>query len=259
MKESQKTDTTILQSSPDLLQKGTLSKGSKVSPLLLTAINRYQFDLVGWTEYCMDNKILKQKALPTYRQKPLETLRIQNTYLSGLSLPSLKTVYDSPKNYNKYLSEEYKKDQAFYEAILKNPGKYTSDTNDIALNTEIDHSAKKYLKTIEKRKLDEQTIIERIPPDTWQTIKKSKYPKVQLGLLLGVSKEAIINNFGIYFITLLRGQFTGSRTAFLSATGPASWYELDQLKAELTYFKKEVLNPAVKKLHPKKSKIDSLF
>ncbi len=252
MKDTQVTNTNSIQSLPDLLPKSTLSKEPKVSPLLVTAIHRYQFDLVGWTEYCIDNKILKQKALPIYRQKPLETLRIQDTYLSGLSLPSLKNVYESPKHYNKYLNEEYKRDQAFYEAILKNPGKYTTDTIDKALNKEIDQSAKKYLKTIEKRKLDEQTIIERIPPDTWHTVKKSKYPKVQLGLLLGVSKEAIINNFGIYFITLLRGQFTGSRTAFLSATGPASWYELDQLKAELTYFKKEVLNPAVKKLHTTK-------
>ena len=66
----------------------------------------------------------------------------------------------------------------------------------------------------------------------------SKYPKVQLGLLLGVSKEAIVNNFGIYFITLLKGHFAGSRTAFLSSAGPASWYELEQLQAELTYLKR---------------------
>ena len=38
-------------------------------------------------------------------------------------------------------------------------------------------------------------------------------------------------------------------TAFLSSAGPASWYELERLQAELTYFKKEVVNPAVKKLH----------
>jgi hypothetical protein len=58
-----------------------------------------------------------------------------------------------------------------------------------------------------------------------------------------------VNNFGIYFITLLKGHFAGIRTAFLSSTGPASWYELDRLQAELTYFKKEVVNPAVKRLH----------
>jgi hypothetical protein len=249
MKDSQVTDTNIKASSLDLVQNGRFGKSSRVSNLLLTAINRYQFDIVGWTEYCVDNRVLKRKALPIYRQKPLENLRIQDTFLTGLGTPSIKKVYASPKNYIKYLEEEYVRDQAFYEAILKNPGKFKTDNKDILLDKEIDHSAKEYLKTIEKRKIDEEALIECIPNDKWLDVKMSKYPKVQLGLLLGVSKEALVNNFGIYFITLLKGHFAGSRTAFLSSAGPASWYELERLQAELTYFKKEVVNPAVKKLH----------
>ncbi len=237
MKDSQVTNTNINASSLDLVQNGRFGKSSRVSNLLLTAINRYQFDIVGWTEYCIDNRVLKRKALPIYRQKPLENLRIQDTFLTGLGTPSIKKVYASPKHYIKYLEEEYVRDQAFYEAILKNPGKFNTDITDILLNKEIDHSAKEYLETIE------------IPNDKWLDVKMSKYPKVQLGLLLGVSKEALVNNFGIYFITLLKGHFAGSRTAFLSSAGPASWYELERLQAELTYFKKEVVNPAVKKLH----------
>jgi len=249
MKDSQVTDTKIKTSKPDLVQNGRFGKSSRVSTLLSRAINRYQFDIVGWTEYCNDNKVLTQKALPIYRQKPLENLRIQDTFLTGLSTPSIKKVYESPKHYIKYLEEEYVRDQAFYEAILKNPGKLKTLKKDILLNKEIDHSAKEYLKTIEKRKIDEEAIIRSIPNDKWLDVKMSKYPKVQLGLLLGVSKEALVNNFGIYFITLLKGHFAGSRTAFLSSAGPASWYELERLEAELTYFKKEVVNPAVKKLH----------
>jgi len=249
MKDSQVTDTNIKASSLDLVQNGRFGKSSRVSNLLLTAINRYQFDIVGWTEYCIDNRVLKPKALPIYRQKPLENLRIQDTFLTGLGTPSIKKVYESPKHYIKYLEEEYVKDQAFYETILKNPGKFKTHNIDILLNKEIDHSAREYLKTIEKRKIDEEAIIGSIPNDKWLDVKMSKYPKVQLGLLLGVTKEALVNNFGIYFITLLKGHFAGSRTAFLSSTGPASWYELERLEAELTYFKKEVVNPAVKMLH----------
>jgi len=223
------------------------SRGSKDSKLLEMAIKRYQFDVVGWTEYCIDNKILKQKALPVYRKKPLENLLIQDKILTGLSIPSIKKVYESPKHYIKYLDEEYVRDQAFYEAILKNPGKYKTDNIDILLNKEIDNSAKIYLKNIEKRKIDEEALIDHIQNDKWLDVKMSKYPKVQLGLILGVSKEAIVNNFGLYFMNLLKGHFAGSRTAFLSSTGPASWYELEQSKAELEYFRKEVVKPCIEK------------
>ena len=249
MKNSQITDENIETSSLDLIQNGKPEKSVRVSKFLLTAINRYQFDIVGWTEYCIDNRVLKQKELPIYRQKPLAHLRIQDTFLTGLSTSSIKKVYESPKHYIKYLEEEYVRDQAFYETVLKNPSKYKTEIKDILLNKEIDHSAKEYLKTIEKRKINEEVLIKRIPNDKWLDVKISKYPKVQLGLLLGVSQEALINNFGIYFITLLKGHFAGSRTAFLSSAGPASWYELERLQAELTYFKKEVVNPAVKRLH----------
>jgi hypothetical protein len=248
MKNSQLKDKNNKTALPDLNHNGKLAERSKVSKLLLTAINRYQFDIVGWTEYCIDNKVLKQKTLPIYRKKPLENLRIQDTFLSGLSTPSVKKVYESQNNYINYLDEEYIRDQAFYEAILKNPSKFKTHNKDILLNKEIDHSAREYLKTIEKRKIDEKALIGRIPDNQWFDVKMSKYPKVQLGLLLGVSQEAIVNNFGIYFITLLKGHFAGSRTAFLSSTGPASWHELDRLQAELTYFKKEVVNSAVQRL-----------
>jgi hypothetical protein len=142
MKDSQVTDTKIKTSKPDLVQNGRFGKSSRVSTLLSRAINRYQFDIVGWTEYCNDNKVLTQKALPIYRQKPLENLRIQDTFLTGLNTPSIKKVYESPKHYIQYLEEEYVRDQAFYEAILKNPGKLKTLDKDILLNKEIDHSAK---------------------------------------------------------------------------------------------------------------------
>ena len=223
------------------------SQDSAVSKLLKMAIKRYQFDVVGWTEYCIDNKVLKQKALPIYRQKPLENLRIQDKILTGLSTPPIKKVYESPKHYIRWLDEEYVRDQAFYEAILKNPGKFKTNNKDILLNKEIDHSAKEYLKTIEKRKIDEEALIGRVQNDKWLDVKMSKYPKIQLGLILGVSQEAIVNNFGLYFMNLLKGHFAGSRTAFLSSTGPASWYELEQTKAELSYFKKKVVKPCIEK------------
>lgn len=223
------------------------SRRSKDSKLLEMAIKRYQFDVVGWTEYCIDNKILTHKELPVYRQKPLENLRIQDKFLTKLSTPSIKKVYHSPNHYIQYLAEEYVKDQAFYETILKNPGKFKTDNKDILLNKEIDRSAKEYLKTIEKRKVDEEALIGRIQNDKWLDVKMSKYPKIQLGLILGVSKEAIVNNFGLYFMNLLKGHFAGSRTAFLSSTGPASWYELEQCEAELAYFNKEVVKPCIEK------------
>lgn len=48
-------------------------------------------------------------------------------------------------------------------------------------------------------------------------------------------------------MNLLKGHFAGSRTAFLSSTGPASWYELEQCEAELAYFNKEVIKPCIEK------------
>jgi hypothetical protein len=222
------------------------SQDSVVSNLLRMSIKRYQFDVVGWTEYCIENKYLNQKAFPIYRHKPLEHLLIQDKIFNPLSTPSIKKVYESPQNYIKYLDAEYIRDQAFYEAVIKNPGKFKMDNNDIFLNKEIDHSARKYLETIEKRKIDEKMLIRCIENDKWLDIKMSKYPKVQLGLILGASNDAIVKNFGIFFINQLKAQFVVNRTAFLSSTGPASWNELEQCKAELKYFKKEVVDPAVK-------------
>ena len=231
-----------------LIQQDNLKENIKISNLLKTAINRYQFDIVGWTEYCIRNKSLKQKALPIYRQKPFEDLRIRDRLYSSFSNPSIREVYESPYHYIRYLDKEYTRDQAFYEAILKNPKKFNVNFEDDLLNEEIDKSAKKYLKTIKKRKIDEELLIKEIRNNEWFEIKKSKYPKLMLGLILGVNKEAIINNFGLYFINQLKAQFAGTRTAFLSSSGPASWHEIERCKAELTYFKKEVVDTIVNKL-----------
>ena len=232
---------------PDDLTKFNKIRNSQMaSKFLETAIKRYQSDIVGWTEYCIDNKDLKNKALPVYRNKPLENLRIQNKIISSLSNPPIKKIYDSRNHYIRWLDDEYTRDQAFYETILKNPGKVKTDYEDNLLNKEIDQSAKKYLKNIEKRRIDEEAIIRGIEDDNWHLIKKSKYPKVQLGNILGAKGDAIVNNFCIYFINQLMGFLSGSKTAFLSLTGPATWYEIDQCKAELTYFRKEVVDPIIK-------------
>ena len=66
-----------------------------------------------------------------------------------------------------------------------------------------------------------------------------------LGLILGASAEDIMNNFGLYFVNLLKAHFAGSRTAFLSSSGPNYWHEIDKCKAELTYFKEEVVRPSL--------------
>ncbi len=230
----------------DFAQFNKIRNSHMASKFLEASIKRYQSDIVGWAEYCIDNKYLKNKALPVYRQKPLENFRIQNKILSSISNPPIKKIYDSPYHYIKWLDDEYTRDQAFYEAILKNPDKYNVDYQDNLLNKEIDQSAKKYLKNIEKRKIDEGALIRGINEDNWHLIKKSKYPKVQLGIILGAKGDAIVNNFCIYFINQLMGFLSGSKTAFLSLTGPATWYEIDQCKAELTYFRKEVVDPIIK-------------
>jgi hypothetical protein len=232
--------------------KNKLKKNAGISQLLTNAINKYQYDVVGWTEFCIDNKNLKQKTLPKYREKPLENLRLQERNLSSIYTPPLKTVFSSQDTYITHLDKEYIRDQAFYEAILKNPGKYRANIDDNLLNEEIDRSAKKYLKNIKKRKIDEKVIINSLKTEDWVEIKKSKYPKVLLGLILGVSKEAIINNFGLYFINQLKAEFSGSRTAYLSSSGPSSWHEIDRIEKELAYFKKEVVEPIIKKLKKEK-------
>jgi len=229
--------------------KNNLIKNAGVSKLLRDAIKKYQYDIVGWTEFCIDNKNIKQKDLLKYREKPFENLRLQERNPLSLSTPPLKTVFASKGMYIKHLDNEYVKDQAFYEAVLKNPGKYKLGIADKLLNEEIDISAKKYLKNIMKKKTDEETIINSLKPEDWIDISKSKYPKVKLGLILGVTKEAIINNFGLYFINLIKAEFLGTRTAYLSSTGPSSWHEIDRIEKELEYFKKEVVNPMIKKIN----------
>lgn len=246
MKETQKAKINIEMLSNDLTQHDKYKHNLAVSKILRQAIKRYQFDVVGWTEYCIDNKDLKQNTLPIYRQRPFENLYIQNKIFSSLSAPSIKKVYESSDNYIRWLDEEYVRDQAFYEAILKNPMKNKTDSKDILLNEEIDKSAEKYIKTIEKRRLNESSLIKGISDDNWHLIKMSEYPKVQLGVILGATGEAIVNNFALYFMNQLRASIGSSKTAFLSLTGPATWYEIDQCQAELEYFKKEVIDPIVK-------------
>lgn len=227
-------------------------QSSKVSKLLEMAIKRYQFDVVGWTKFCTENNNNKQKALPSGQSESLEMLRIRDKIITPVYTPPVHKIYDSKSDYIKWLDEEYERDQAFYEAILKNPGKYKLNSEDDLLNVEINDSAKRYLKTITERKVNEKTLINNIQNGEWDEIKKSEYPKVSLGLILGASKEDIVNNFGVYFINLLKAHFAGSRTAFLSSSGPEFWHELDKCKAELTYFREEVIRPSLEILKQKK-------
>lgn len=220
-----------------------VKKFSNISKLLEMAINRYQFDIVEWTKYCIENKNIKLKTLPRRKPEPLETLRIQDKISKSITIPPIQKIYHSKSDYINWLDKEYMRDQAFYESILKNPGKYNLYLDNDLLNKEIDNSAREYLKTIKKRRINEVLIINDIPDEKWDKIKISKYPKVLLGLMLGASEEDIINNFGLYFINLLKAYFVGGRTAFLSSSGPDFWNELDKCKAELSYFKEEVILP----------------
>jgi hypothetical protein len=227
-------------------------QNSRISRLLEMAIERYQFDVVGWTKFCTENKNTERKMLPIDQSESLEMLRIQDKISTQHNTPPIKKIFNSKNHYIKWLDEEYIRDQTFYKAILKNPGKYKIDTNDELINKEIDNSAREYLKTIKRRKVAEESLIKEISDEQWEEIKISKYPKVVLGLLLGASEEDIINNFGLYFINLLKAHFAGSRTAFLSSSGPKYWYEIDRCKAELTYFKEEVIRPSLNVFQHKK-------
>jgi hypothetical protein len=220
-------------------------KGISVSKLLEMAIKRYQYDVVGWTKFCSENKISERKALPSGQSESLEMLRIQDKISKPLDTPPIKKIYDSKHDYINWLDKEYVRDQAFYETILKNPGKYKLDLEDDLLNEEIDKSAKEYLKKIKVRRTNEEFQIRDITDEQWEEIKVSKYPKVLLGLILGASEEDIMNNFGLFFVNLLKAHFAGGRTAFLSSSGPEYWHEIDKCKPELTYFKEEVIRPSL--------------
>jgi hypothetical protein len=231
-----------------------LKKGIVISKLLEMAINRYQYDVVGWTRFCTDNKISKRKALTIGQSESLEILRIQDKILKPLDTPPIRSIYDSKSDFIKWLNKEYVRDQAFYETILKNPEKYKLELEDDLLNKEIDHSARKYILQIKGRKANEEYLIKEIPDEKWKEIRVSKYPKVLLGLMLGASEEDILNNFGLYFVNLLKAHFAGGRTAFLSSSGPEYWHEIDKCKAELTYFKEEVIRPSLNAFKKKKEK-----
>lgn len=224
---------------------------SNVSKLLEMAIKRYQFDVVGWTKFCKTSTITERKTLSSGPSESLEMIRIQDKLSTPLDTPSVQKIFDSKKTYINWLDKEYERDQAFYEAILKNPGKYRLDKEDKLLNEEINNSAKEYLKTIHGRRVDEESSIDNITDDQWNEIRVSKYPKVMLGLLLGASEEDIVNNFGLYFINLLKAYFAGGRTAFLSSSGPEYWHELDNCKVELSFFKEEVIRPSLSKINKK--------
>ena len=101
-------------------RKNKLKKNVGISKLLTDVIKKYQYDVVGWTEFCIDNKNLKQKTLQKYRENPLEDIRFQERNLSNTGNPPLKKVFASKDTYITHLDKEYIKDQAFYEAILKN-------------------------------------------------------------------------------------------------------------------------------------------
>jgi hypothetical protein len=227
---------------------------SNVSKLLEMAIKRYQFDVVGWTKYCTETSNTERKALPSGPSESLEVLRIHDKLSTLLHTPPVQKIYNSKNTYINWLDKEYERVQAFYEAILKNPGKYEIDSEDESLNEEINHSAKEYLKTIKGRRINEESLINNIPTELWDEIKVSKYPKVMLGLILGASEEDIINNFGLYFINLLKAHFAGGRTAFLSSSGPEYWHELDNCKVELSYFKEEVIRPSLDVINQDKKK-----
>ena len=227
---------------------------SSASKLLEMAIKRYQYDVVGWTKYCNESTNIKRKALPIGTLESLEILRIKDKLSKPLETPQVQKIYDSKTNYINWLNKEYERDQAFYEAILKNPGKYKLDSKDKSLNEEINLSAKKYLKTIKGLRDNEESLIKNISNELWDEIKVSKYPKVMLGLILGGSEDDIINNFGLYFINLLKAHFSAGRTAFLSSSGPEYWHELDMCKAELTYFKEAFVRPSLDVINKKKRK-----
>jgi len=227
---------------------------SATSKFLELAIKKYQFDIVGWVEYCIDNTVTNEKELPVYREKPFESLLVQDKFTKSISTPPLQKVYNSQETYIDWLNEEYARDQAFYEAILKNPQKLTTFLTmdeieeDNEINEEINKSAADYLKVIETKKVDEELIIKKIAEEDWQKIKMSQYPKVQLGIILGTSPESVINNFAVYFFNQLKSHFVGSNTAFMSSTGPASWNEMEKCRAELRYFREHALNPSIQNL-----------
>ena len=227
---------------------------SNVSKLLEMAIKRYQFDVVGWTKFCKTSTNTERKALPSGPSESLEMIRIQDKLSTSFNPLPVQKIFDSKKTYINWLDKEYERDQAFYETILKNPGKYNIDSEDKLLNEEINNSAKEYLKTIHGRKVDEESSIKSITNDQWNEIRVSKYPKVMLGLILGASEEDIVNNFGLFFINLLKAHFASGRTAFLSSSGPEYWQELDNCKAELSYFKEEVIRPSLGVINQKKIK-----
>lgn len=227
-----------------------------VQRFLNQSILRYQYDVVGWTEFCFNNTEISNKLLPAYSENPLEALRVQDKLGATFSAPPLESIFSTKDSYIWWLGEEYARDRAFYETILENPNtlmvalglEMNKDEIDETINTEIDCCASDYIEILEQNKFEEKKRIEGITSHNWKEIKNSEYPKVQLGCELGATPEAIVNNFCVYYLNLLRGQFVGSRTAFITSTGPASWEELEACKSEIGYFRNKVFNPYVNNL-----------
>jgi len=229
-----------------------MQPSSSVSKLLTQAIDWYQCDVVGWLLYCTSpDQLLLQEKRTIMHQPALDFLRIKERIRSQVHAPNLKKIYDSKENFLDWLHQEYMRDQAFYEAVIENAQKPKRDSTVNTVNQEIDVDAREYLRVLRLRYSDEASIIKNISNKTWGDIRDSNYPKVMLGLILGVSEEALVQNFGLYFLSRLKAQFAGSRTALLSSSGPNYWHELDRCEVELTYFKNKVVIPCIQHIKKK--------
>ena len=229
-----------------------MQPSASVSKLFTQAIEWYQCDVVGWLMYCTStDKHLLQEKRSTIQQPALEILRIKERIRAQVHAPNVKKIYSSKESFLDWLHQEYNRDQAFYEAIIENTQKSKSDSKVHTVNHEIDIDAREYLRVLRQKYCDEARIIDTISDKTWNDIKNSQYPKVMLGLILGASEEVLVQNFGLYFLSRLKAQFAGSRTALLSSSGPNYWHELDRCEVELTYFKNTVVRPCIQQMKKK--------
>jgi hypothetical protein len=219
----------------------TLSKASQMS--MDNYIKRFQYDVVGWTQFIIDCREPLLDKLPEFCPEPSKNLPIRDRSTSLVCAPPIEKIYENKESYLQWLKEEYARDHAFYQCILER-SKSANRKELGELQIEVDCNARDYLKVLEKMELSEKERILAIPDADWELISKSKYPKIELARLLGAIPEAIVANFGIYLYSTLQGEFTGSRSAFFSATGPTYWQVLEASKAELDYFRTKALKTA---------------
>lgn len=227
---------------------GTLAPATRRS--LDKFIKRYQYDIVGWTEFCVTNVESTKRMPPEDSQGALEFLRTQERFNDLTCAPPVEKIYSDKESYIQWHDEEYERDRAFYQCVLRRSkeimvalGLRTDVVDEIKL--EVDRDALNYLDTLEQKKSEEISRIMTMPESDWSIVRSARYPKVQLGCLLGADPEAIVVNFGIYLVCGLQGEFHGSKSAFLSASGPTLWQMLGASKAELAYFKENVLSPSI--------------